>query len=720
MLKLLFAVLLIAIVSTATVPPVACASPVAPYRGAVRLFVDGRPYCGMIRSGFKALQPDQFAQAGVRVFAPVSTPSAGFWEAPVETGPGVFDYTSVDQLLASIVDASPDGRIILRTDISAPEWWRNQHPNDLVWYHAADGTIKPLMLPRPDSNGLQKYPAKTMPSWSSPDWQSLTEDAFGKLVKHIQASKYASNVIGYLIGTGESHEWFAWGNEVDASPIDTTMFRRYLTKKYATDAALQTSWADPNVTLGTAQTPTTDQITHASLGYLRDPRKEQQAIDYQAHASQVEANALLGIASAIKKASFGRAAVGAFYGYEVMDIGIWGHNGLTTVLNSNAIDFLVSPLLYWEHRRLETGTPGPMVPIDSVRLHGKLWISETDLWTSVSQGTSQTAVKDVATDTVIQRRNMAWVLPNAVAHWWFTVSGISYDNPDLMKEIGNEVSIAKRALECDASSVDEVAFVIDEQSAFYHINSRATSDFMRLSMDGLFRSGAQVGMYNTSDLPRLHNKKVFVFPNLLAPTPEIRKEIELLKRAGRTLVFFDAPGVYKDGALDLGAAAALTGIHLTQVPTQMQTVTLDDASAKALGMTGGVKYGPAFALEPGTRVAGKTGLTAYGTLPDGGIGFAVRKADGWTSVFSAAGQLPPSLWQAIFRAAGVHIYAASGDILHASGGCVGITANSAGTKTIVLPGAKHVTEAFSGQDFGVTDRVSLPMEDLQTAILLMR
>jgi len=724
----LFRVEVLAILITLSILPIQAATAgqagaiVAPYQGAIRLFLDGQPYCGMVRSGFTMLHKEQFVKAGVRVFAPVSTPSEGFWSATVETSSGVFNYSSVDKLLDGIVSVDPNARIILRTDISAPKWWREQHPNDLVSVRDSDGTIEPLKLPRPDRQGVQKYPGHTVPTWSSPDWQAMTEDAFQHLVLHIQSGPYAAKVIGYLIGSGETHEWFAWGSEVDASPINTTMFRRYLKRKYATDSMLAASWADPGVTFNTAQTPATDQIKNASLGYLRDPSKEQQAIDYQAFASQVEASAILGIASKIKEASSGHTIVGTFYGYEIVAPGIWGHNALTQVLNSKSIDFLVSPLLYWEHRRIETGTPAPMVPTGSVRLHGKLWISETDLATSITPNPDP-PMPNIAADIRVQRRNLAWVLPNAVAHWWFDVSGIRYDDPDLMKEITSDVSVAKQALTCNASQVDEVAFVVDEQSTFYHCsdydNGQISNDFMRRSLDGLFRSGAPVGLYSTCDLARLHDKKVLIFPNLLAPTPQIRREIESLKKDGHTLVFFHAPGIYRDGKLDIGSSSELIGMPLCQVPSQIQTVTLSDATAASLGLPGGLNYGSKHVLTPGIRLSDATDLTASGALPDGGVGFGVRNFKDWTSVYSSAGQLAPALWEAIFRKAGVHIYSTSGDILHASQGCISLNANSAGTKTVTLPRAKHVLEAFTGQDFGVTNKVSLLLDDGQTAILLL-
>jgi hypothetical protein len=293
-----------------------------------------------------------------------------------------------------------------------------------------------------------------------------------------------------------------------------------------------------------------------------------------------------------------------------------------------------------------------------------------------------------------------------------------------MKEIAVEVAVAKKALDCDAAPVDEVAFVIDESSAYYHAadyaHGQLTSNFMRLSMDGLFRSGAQVGLYNTSDLPRLHDKKVLIFPNLLAPSPATRREIESLKKAGRTLVFFNAPGVYKDGVLDVTSSESLTGLRLSMAPTQQENVSIGEKSARVLGLAGGLSYGPGTPLSPGPRISVTPDLTAEGALPDGGIGFALRDLRGWTSVYSSTGQLPGALWEAIFRRARVHLYAASGDILHASAGCVGLTANSAGTKTVVLPKTKHVVEAFTGQDFGETNRVSMDMANGQTEILLLK
>jgi len=90
-------------------------------------------------------------------------------------------------------------------------------------------------------------------------------------------------------------------------------------------------------------------------------------------------------AGVAKKACGGKSLVGTYYGYltqhgrRQQDS---SHLALAKVLRCPDVDFLMSPPLYTD--RQLCGTSGFMSATESVRLHGKLWLSEADYRTHLS------------------------------------------------------------------------------------------------------------------------------------------------------------------------------------------------------------------------------------------------------------------------------------------------------------------------------------------------
>ncbi|MBM4048446.1 MAG: hypothetical protein FJ279_25360 [Planctomycetes bacterium] len=102
-------------------------------------------------------------------------------------------------------------------------------------------------------------------------------------------------------------------------------------------------------------------------------------------------------------------------------------------------------------------------------------------------------------------------------------------------------------------------------------------------------------------------------------------------------------------------------------------------------------------------------------------GLVVKKLDGWTSLYSAAMQLPPSLMRAIARDAGVHLWLDSDDAVYADSQFVGIHAATDGEKRLNLPRACQVLDAVSGKPVTANGKaVTLPMKRAETALLSLQ
>jgi hypothetical protein len=97
---------------------------------------------------------------------------------------------------------------------------------------------------------------------------------------------------------------------------------------------------------------------------------------------------------------------------------------------------------------------------------------------------------------------------------------------------------------------------------------------------------------------------------------------------------------------------------------------------------------------------------ALGVLPGTDeVVFAIKKLDGWTSIYSIIPAMPPDLVRAIEKSAGVHIYSAANDAFYANKSYIVIHAAEAGNRSIHLPYPCDIYNAITEEKWyqNVTD-----------------
>ena len=687
---------------------------VTPLRGVPSLVIDRVLQSGMVRAGWNTADFPEFHKVGVRIFSPITTATAGFWESPVWVAPDTWDYGHVDEILKKIASGMPDAWILLRVELSAPAWWRERHASETVKLRDANGQILPLLLPHAYPGGH-----RTVPSWSSQLWRTDTAHALARLVRHIEASPYGHRVIGYQICSGESHEWFEWGNAVDWSDCNVQAFRQWLNTRYQSPEALHVAWNSPAITFTNALPPTEERVGKAQLGWLRDPQVEQQIVDYQEFVSARTGDAVDFLCRAVKNAASHPVMVGAFYGYLLCSDPRWGHQNLDQILDSPSVDFLASPGLYWEHRHLGVAAPGPMVPLSSLQLHGKYWLNETDLRTSVTPATAaQTEAKvlSVEEDVIRQRRELAWILCSGVGQWWFDVCNIRYDTPPLMAEIGRLNRVAETATNISRAPEDRAAAVIDPGSAYYLLpGTPMLNELRRLQVDLMIRSGMASGCYSSRDLPRLKDKKLILFCDAIAPSPAVRDAINTLKSEGRVLVFVWAAGAVSHGIFSAKSMENLTGIRIRALlEGATERVTVNDCGGRASQLKG-LKYGSKRRTIP-LFIPDDPAAEVWGTLDSGRPALVVKKHRDWTAVYSSSPRLPPEVLALLGDHAGVHRYIPAGDALWASEGMLGITTFTAGIKRLCFDKPVRLYDLYEGRTMGTKSCFEIPFEPNETRL----
>ena len=324
--------------------------------GAPRIVVDGKPVRARMFFGYpgaqrlvagatgQAVTIDPFqpqiklaAQAGVDfVSFPVNVP----WPKPGEQ----VDWSQVDTLCRTILEANPNALLLPRIHLYPPAWWYQLHPDDrMVWDQGGPGALDAVV--------------------ASPAYRRDAAERLAALVTHFE-EKFGDRMAGYHPAGQNSAEWFyhdTWMPKLNGyAKGDLLAWRDWLKARYQNDAALRAAWRDPQATLDAMPVPSPAARRAAPAGVLRDPVAERRLIDFATFQQEMMADCVCHLAKAVRQASRGRKLVLFFYGY-IFEFGLVpngpatsGHYALRRVLNCPDIDVLCSPISYFDRDLGET------------------------------------------------------------------------------------------------------------------------------------------------------------------------------------------------------------------------------------------------------------------------------------------------------------------------------------------------------------------------------
>jgi hypothetical protein len=255
------------------------------------------------------------------------------------------------------------------------------------------------------------------------------------------------------------------------------------------------------------------------------------------------------------------------------------------------------------------------------------------------------------------------------------------------------------ALSLDRRPASEVAVFIDDESFFYQSvkNNLDIPLIFQQRLWGLPRLGTPFDVYLLRDLleGKLPPYKLCIFLNVFRLDEKRRAALKnAVRRNQRTSLWIFAPGLIKDD-LSLENMTDLTGfrfgmgeqpwgplVHITDFD---HPITRDLDQDLFWGTNS--KLAPLFHIDdPEARVLGQVVYSQGNCKP----GFAVKPFPEWTSVYSAAPNLPASVLRGIARFSGVHIYSDAGDVLFASRQLLGAHTVGGGKRTFSLPRSAEV------------------------------
>jgi hypothetical protein len=677
---------------------------VKPHNGTPTLFLNGHPtFPGIYwvsgpetdRWDF-AEQARRNADAGIHIYA-FDVGKGREWVGPATDPAHPFDFSTVEARFGRILEADPQALFHLRIYLETghDDWWEKTYPGECE------------VTSEGKRNGM---------SFASTVWRDGVKEFLRACAGHLRRIGLSERVLAYQVGTGHTGEWVKGETSMywpcgDYSEPMRRHFRSWIRRKYKDSArSLQAAWAKPSVTFDSAEVPAAEAQLNAKRYTFRDPIKERDVIDYYECLAELCADCLIDFCKTVKGATSNSKLAGAFYGY-LLDLA-WnggffrerpdsdystyqrsGHLGLGKVLRSPYVDFLVSPYSYGFRG---IGGDGPsMLPSESVRQHGKLCLIEDDTRThSDSQDQNYGQAANLTESIAILRRNFAGVVTRGQGIWWAAWKVDTIKEPAFLPLLKSFEKLGIFALSLDRKPASEIAVFIDDESFFYE-SVKNTLDLPLIFQQrlwGLPRLGAPFDVYLLQDLleESLIPYKLCIFLNVFQLDEKRRAALKKAVQCGQcTSLWIYAPGLIADN-LSLENMTDLTGFRfgmgeqpwgpLVHITDFGHPITRDLDQDLFWGTNS--KLAPLFYVDdPEARVLGQVVYSQGNCKP----GFAVKKFPEWTSIYSAAPNLPASVLRGVARFAGVHIYSDAGDVLYRTHQLLGVHTSGGGRRTFKLP-----------------------------------
>jgi len=631
---------------------------------------------------------------------PVSLP----WPKPGDR----VDWTGVEAQCQTVLDANPQALLVPRIGMEPPAWWREAHPDDMMAW----------------DQGPQQHPGAVV---ASPEYRRAAAERLAALIAHLE-ERFGDRTAGYHPCGQNTGEWFyqeTWGPALNGyAPGDLRAWRRWLTERYATDAALQAAWCDPQVTLAAVAVPPPAERRAAPAGIFHDPQAGRSLIDFAEFQQQMMADCVCELAHAARQASGGRKLVVFFYGY-VFEFGAIrngpataGHYALRRVLDCPDIDVLCSPISYFDRGLGESGPA--MTAAESVALAGKLWLYEDDTRTYLGTGRFPGWAQGVSTIEDTNRlllRNTAQCALRNFGSWWMDLGATGwFDDHRMWAEMARLESLDEPLLDRPQPFRPDVAAVIDERSMI-----RVAAGGQVVTVPGVYevrrplgRLGAAYGQYLQDDVAAGRvQAKMYVFLTSWNLSPQQRREL-LATTSGCLRVWCYAPGYHQEHATSLAAMQELTGFRIESIGGQTAWAEPTERGLQ-LGLSGplGVKQ----PVTPLFAAADATPDETLATWPDGTAAVALRQtADGW-SLFVGPPGLTTDLLRLAARRAGVHLYTQTDCNVYANGPFLVLHAAQNGPIDINTGCIDEIVDLLTGERLGAGPEVTLPLKKGETRVL---
>lgn len=401
------------------------ASRVGVLNGVPALFVNGKAIEGAAYITYythKNCYKD-FADAGYRLFSMPVFFAGRSINAVTGIPPfcsGIFDkkgesdFSHFDSDVEKILEACPEAYIFPRVNMTLPLWWDEENPDEL------------------NDEGFHN---EKRACFSSKKWAEQTKAFLKEFIEHVDKMPYKNHIIGYQLAGGNTEEWISF---------------------------------DLNGSIG-------KRSREGFLEYIKEFNVENTEEEYYGYLSYIVAKSICDFCEYAKELTDNRLVMGAFYGYtfELVKRSTC-HHALEVILNSDAVDFICSPVSY-DLARIVGMDHVNMLAIDSLKLHKKLYFVENDTRTHLSGPPNDLPYynsplwKGPAPEITreIIKLHFSRALLHGHAFWWFDMWGRWYQTEEYMPLLKAINVVSRESLDKPLKSVAKLAVFADEKAYKY-------------------------------------------------------------------------------------------------------------------------------------------------------------------------------------------------------------------------------------------------------------
>jgi hypothetical protein len=660
----------------------------------------------------------------------------------------------LDQQIMAMLRVRPECYFMIGMDLRVSGGWLRANPSE-------------RMIDRNGNVIIEKISPIGLVSYGSQKYLQDCYDFIDAVIDFINTKPYAGRVIGYYPYACSQNDAFIGGTynnrEIkdrdkmmigDFHPGAIQLFRNWLKQKYFSVDNLKAAWRDSKVTFENAM-PDGAALAAEDFpsGVFRDPVKSRSSIDYAAFFPRLIGGFYQKLAAHYKQKTNRKALVFMNYGAVLATLPIASpggarihvnNNDLHNLLEDENIDMFVQSMPY-DLRNADD----PMVvyqAIESINLHHKMYLFDYDARTISSGTLTYGRHRSQYESDVIIKRDLSWVMMKnggawladmSMAGWrqWIEYRKPWFSTPEVTKPTREVIELFAKSTSIPKKSVSEIAVVVDLETPAYEDNLNSGYIYKALISQNLWYEMAKLGapydLILKSDLANPNTRKDYKLYLLMNPfylNDAERATINQLKRDGKTLVWFYAPGYVSDDGLDVTGICEMTGINVKQksVPKeqlQMQvgssvhplTAGLEKSTFIPYNYAGITEASPVFYVDDAKAQA----LAQY---PDGKTAWAARDFGDWKSIYAAVPLLNTQAFRNIAKYAGVHLYVDEDIVMAADNRFLMFTNGYEKQRTlkVQLPEIKTVKDAFTGQVISRDKKYfSLEMDTPQTRILLM-
>jgi hypothetical protein len=642
------------------------------------------------KAEFQESQIRLAAAAGVHLYSlPFRTPMGPDGVTPA------WDFC--DGLLDGFLEVDPEARFILRL-FPGPDWtwkdwqpWREVRTDELTRY--ADGSLGNV-------SAASRY------LWEDGD------RVMARIISRYENSRYADRIIGYHPGAPNSelfHDYYR-ARGPDYSPANHRRFRAWLRDEYGSDQALQRAWGRDDVTLETAAVPAFEPGRFPMKGaseadltrVFYSVPGERDWIDFSRYSNELVAEHVVKWARLIRRETRNRKLSVFFYGYTFELPGSFsGHYALQRVLACPEVDVLVSPYSYVD--RAVGGTGNFMPPVDSVALHGKLWLNEDDTRTSLMDLTRVTnrtfllggMARNLTETLGILDRNFAAEFTHRAGAWWMDLSATgTFNHPAVWDLARQRLDLYRDLAREPVGFAPDVAVVVDETSKQYVRDDWTVNQLSMYTVrDSSLRTAASVGYYTLDDVisGKAPPAEVYVFANAwYLSDVRVRALKARLRRENAVALWCYAPAYLGPGGPDSDRVLDLTGVGVGNLPGPLLAV--------GRGELEGLSWGSNHRMDPRLVAVDDPDLEILATYAGDGAAAAARtRTPGFTSVFLGSLGATPALLRRLFGEAGVHLWCGSEAVVHCDGRVLAVHAEAPEQLRLTPPAGIRL-EPIPGQE----------------------